>query len=280
MKKPLALLVLALAALTFGAIPATAATGSSLRATGAISVVTAGSLTITTVDGQAMSFRLVATTSFVEDGQAVAASVLVVGEVVRVKYHVEADGSLKAKEVRVESGSGALSAPVRVSGVLVSVSPGSIVVRTDAGQVLTLRLSPTTSFETGGRPVMVGGLRAGERVKVKYHLEADGSLKAKKVTIELAQRVSFQLEGMLIAAGARSLRVRVSGLRESGALVRAAAGRTITLTLSGTTIVVESGRKIGPALLARGDRVHASGVVSAAVFAVERVVARRVGSRR
>jgi hypothetical protein len=279
-KKALLLLLLALATLTFGAIPASAVTDSSLRAIGVVSALATGDLTITTSDQQVMSFRLVATTSYVTGGQAATESALAVGESVIVKYHLEANGSLKAKEVKVETASGAASAPVRVRGSVISVSAASFVLRTDAGQELTVRLSPTTAYEEGGgRPGTASGLRAGQRVKVKYRVEPDRSLKAEKVKIELQTRVSFQLEGTLIAAAATSLRVRVSGLRENGVLVRVA-GRTVTLALSPTTTVVESGRKIGPASLARGERVHVSGVLSARAFDAQRVVAQRAARKR
>jgi hypothetical protein len=275
------LLSLLLALLLLCAPAAGAVTGASLRVSGTVSAISSGTLTVTVDSGQTMSFRLAAATTYANDGQAADFSALAVGESVRVKYHLEANGSLKAKEVDVETDSGVASAPVSVRGSVVSVTPSVLVLKNDAtGQDLTMRLSPTTSFEKNGQPAVVGDLEPGESVKVKYRVEPDRSLKVQKVKIEFRQSVAFQLEGAIVQAGATSVRVRVACLRENGALVRATAGRTVTVMLSASTAVLRNGRKARAGALVVGDHVHVVGTLAANVFAADRIVAQRAVRKR
>lgn len=275
------LLSLLLVMLAVGVSAATAGTDSSLRVSGTISGVAPGAVTITAADGQTMTFRLVATTTYAKDGQPADTSALAVGETVKVKYHLEANGSLKAKEVAVETVSGTASAPIVVRGSVISVSADTLVIKNDAGGPdLSMRLTATTSYEKDGRPAVVGDLQAGQSVKVKYRVEPDRSLKAQKVKIVLKKSVSFQLEGTLAGADAASLRVRVTGLRENGALVRATGSRVVTVTLSPLASVVRNGRKSRVGALIVGDRVHVTGTVAGGVFSAVRVVAQRAGKKR
>lgn len=266
------LLILAL----FGGPAAGAVTGSSLRASGAVSAVSSGTLTITVADGGAMSFRLAVTTTYAKDGQPADFSALAVGDSVRVKYHLEANGSLKAKEVDVETVTRVVSPPVWVRGSVVSVTPDVLVVKDNAsGQDLTVRLSSTTDYVENGQPAARVDLQPGQSVKVKYRVEPDRSLKAQKVKIELRRTVSFQIDGTIVRAGATSERVRVAGLREHGALVRAAAGRIVPVALSPSTAVLRNGLRASATALAVGDHVHVVGALLANVFAADRIVAQR-----
>lgn len=264
-----------------GVPAAGAVTSSSLRVSGTVSAVSSGTLTITAVGGQAMSFRLVSTTTYAKDGQAADFSAIAVGELVRVKYHLEANGSLKAKEVNVEIGSEVASAPMWVAGSVVSVTPDVLVVKNHpSGQELTMRLAPTTGYEKNGQPAVVGDLQPGQVVRVRYRIEPDRSLKVQKVKIELGPSVTFQLEGMVARAGATSVRVRVVGLRESGALVRVTAGRIVTVTLSASTAVLRNGRKARGGALVVGDHVHVAGTLAGNVFTASRIFAQRAVRER
>ena len=157
------LLPLLLALLLLCAPAAGGVTGSSLRVSGTVSSISPGTVTIAADSGQTLSFRLVAATTYARDGQATDFSALAVGESVRVKYHLEASGSLKAKEVDVETTTGVASAPVWVRGSVISVTPDVLMVKNDAsGQEVTVRLSPTTGYEKNRQPAAVGDLRPGQ----------------------------------------------------------------------------------------------------------------------
>ncbi len=278
----LVLLALVLALLTVAANPAAARSDSSLRASGTVSAVQAGSLTIVADTGQTMTFRLVATTGYEKDGQPASESALAVGQHVKVKYRQEPDGSLKAKEVKIEPSAGSPSAPVQVRGSVISVSAQTLVVKAKGtGKELTIRLASTTIYEKNGGPATEADLRVGQRVKVKYRVEPDGSLKAQKVKIEpRSAAVSFQLEGIDAGGSATTLLVRVSGLRENGAVVRAAVGRTITVRLAPGAAVILNNRRVRLGALVRGDRLHLSGTASNGVFTAQRVVAQRAAKRK
>ncbi len=264
-----------------GAAGAFSAPATSLRVTGTIVTVGPGSLQLAASGGTTMTFRLVATTTFVEDGQPAGLSALAAGESALVKYHQEPDGSLKAKEVKVESPTGPASAPVIVEATLLSVSVGAIAVRpAGAGADLSLRLDPATVYELQDAAAAATDLRVGQRLKVKYRVEPDGSLKAQKIEILAAPAVAFQLEGTLVAAGATTLRVRVRGIRESGTSVPALAGRTIVVGIPSGTTVTENGRAKRGAALAAGDRVHVTGLVSGAAFTAQQVRAQRIARKR
>lgn len=280
MKKACVLPLLAVLLLT-GVPSAGAVTGSSLRVSGTVAAISSGALTITAVGGQAMSFRLVSTTTYAKDGQAADPSALAVGASVRVKYHLEANGSLKAKEVDVETLTGVASPPVWVRGSVVSVGPDVLVLKNDvSGQELTMRLSPTTIYEKNGQPGVVGDLQPGQLIKVKYRVEPDRSLKVQKVKIELRKAVSFELEGAIAHAGATSVRVRVAGLRENGVLVRASAGRIVAVTVSASTAVLRNGRRARGGALVVGDHVHVVGKLAANVLTADRIVAQGAVRKR
>lgn len=247
----------------------------SIRVSGTIQAVSPTSLQLEVSGGQSMTFRLVATTAFVEDGLPVGLSALNVGEAARVKYHEEANGSLKAKEVSVKPSTGPASPPVIVKGTLLSVSPDTVAVKPAAGGAdLSFRLDAGTIFMLQGKAAVSGDLRPGQRLEVKYRVEPNGSLKAQKIKILAAPAVAFVLEGTLVAAGATSLRVRVEAARESGAPVPTLIGRTIVITLAPGSRVTENGRAKRGGALAVDDRVHVTGLVAGDAYAAQTVRAR------
>lgn len=268
MKIPLISLLLAVSA-AVGAAPALAAPVGSLRVTGTILAVSPTSLQLAASGGQTMTFRLVPTTTFDENGQAIDVSALAAGQVVLVKYHQEANGSLKAKEVRVETPSSVASPAVIVTATLISLSPGTVTVKpTSGGATLTLRLVPETVYELHGKPAALSDLRPGQRLRIKYHLEPDGSFKAKKIKILAEPAVSFRLEGTLVAAGTTHVRIRVGG------------GRTIDVAVDAGTKVTENGRRTRAASLTVGDRVQVAGLASGGVYTAQQIRAQRIARKR
>ncbi len=269
MKTLLISLLLAVSAAA-GAAPTLAAPVESLRVTGTIVSVSSTSLQLATGGGQTMTFRLVPTTTFDENGQAIDAPAPAAGQPVLVKYHQEANGSLKAKEVRVEPPSSSVTTPaVIVTATLVSLSPGTVTVKpTSGGATLTLRLVPETVYELHGKPAALSDLRAGQRLRIKYHLEPDGSVKAKKIKILAEPAVSFRLEGTLLAASATHMRIRVGG------------GKTIDVAVDAGTKVTENGRRTRAASLAVGDRVQVVGLASGGVYTAQQIRAQRIARKR
>lgn len=282
MKRPLVPVLFALAVLALGAQPLAAAPVASLRVTGTIAGVTSSSLQLTASDGRSLTFRLVATTTYAKDGQPASASVLAPGETARVKYHQEANGSLKAKEVEVLTPSGPPSPPVVVRANLLALTTTEITIAPlGGGPNLTVRLAPTTLYEIGDRTAAVTDLRVGEELKVKYRREGDGSLKAQKVKVVPAvTHVAFQLEGTIVHAGALLLRVRVRGALEGGVLKPALGGTTVSVAVTAATTVTENGRAARAGALTVGERVHITGLVSGGAFSAQHVVAQRIGKKR
>lgn len=94
-----------------------------------------------------------------------------------------ANGSLKAKEVDVETATGVASAPVWVRGSVISVTPDVLMVKNDAsGQELTMRLLPTTGYEKYSQPAAAGDFRPGQLVRVKYRVERASARRIVTVT--------------------------------------------------------------------------------------------------
>src|SRR5258708_749204 len=128
MSKKIPVLIAAALVLAPPALGAGVGSGASIRGTGRVTAVAATSLTVAADTGQSMVFRLVATTAYELDGQPASQSALQAGQRVEVKYHVEADGSLKAKAVKIKTPAhGSAPAPVRVSGAVVSVTSATLV---------------------------------------------------------------------------------------------------------------------------------------------------------
>jgi hypothetical protein len=174
------------------------------------------------------------------------------------------------------------SPPVVVRARLLAASTAAITIGPLAGGPnLTVRLAPATLYVVGDRTAAVTDLRVGEKVKVKYRREADGSLKAEKIKVLPAARsVAYQLEGTIVRASGLRLRVHVRGAREGGAPVPALAGTTTTVMVTAVTRVTENGRAARAAALAVGDRVHISGLLADGVFSAQRVVAQRLAKKR
>lgn len=274
----LGLLVAALAAVC--AAPASAAPSASLRMTGTILSSGSSSLELRTSDGRTVTFRLVSGTTYVQDGQPATQAALLPGRPAVVKYHQEADGSLKAKEVKVDSATGAASAPIVVRGTILALSAGTLSVKPDVSSpALSLRLDGATVLDANGRPLDVGALHTGLHVKVRYRVEPDGSLKAQKVKLLPARKVSFVLEGTLVSAGA-TLRIHVREARENGTATPSLAGVMVALGLAPGAVVTENRRVKRAAALAAGDRVQVSGTLANGVFTAQRVVAQRIAKQR
>lgn len=249
---------------------------SSIRTTGTVTGITSTTLDLAADTGQSLSFRLVTATAYELDGQPASLSALQVGQRVEVKYHVEPDGSLKAKMVKIETAATVAGAPVRTRGTVVSVTATTLVVNDAAtGRELSLRLDASTIYERGAEPAAWSDLHAGQAVKLKYRIEPDGSLKARKVEIELpaAPLIRFELVGDDVDAVRGVLRVRVRSLRERGAVI--AAGRIVAVRVAAGASILVNKRRVSLAALRPGDRLSVSGVLSGSALTAERVVARR-----
>lgn len=170
----------AVALLTVAVGVAGGAGSASLRVEGVVMSVAAGSLEIRADGGQAMTFRLVATTAYVKGGQAVQQSEVRVGDRVRVKYHLESNGTLKAKEVSVEPPPTPL---LFAEGSISAISADQLIVFV-GGVSKTFRLTSGTTYSSNGQPIPVSAFRPGVRVRVEYHADPDGSLRAKEVALE------------------------------------------------------------------------------------------------
>jgi hypothetical protein len=78
----------------------------------------------------------------------------------------------------------AATTALEVKGTVTAVSADSLSITSHSGQAMTFRLTATTIYEKNNQPAEQADVQVGLDVKVKYHVVANGSLKAKKVTIE------------------------------------------------------------------------------------------------
>ena len=132
-----------------------------------------------------VSGRLVRTdgsTRFRRSGNAVTFAALQVGQSVEVEGISQRDGSVQASKVGIEdgpNGGGGAESEIRFTGRVDSIAPPSLVV---AGRLVITDSS--TRIERRGDPISLSSIKAGDRVEVEGTQRSDGSVRAKKVSLE------------------------------------------------------------------------------------------------
>lgn len=199
----------------------------------------------------------------------------------------------------------AATTALEVKGTVTAVSADSLSLVTATGQAMTFRLIATTIYEKYGQPAQQADVQVGLYVAVKYRLETDGTLHAKKVKIERhvvavptstsnsapaarptvrarpsARPVTFQLEGTDAGVTAGALVVRVRGLSEGRTSIRTLVGRRLTVRVASGAAVLLNNRPARLGALAVGDTLHIAGTLANGTFTAQRIIAQHPSHRR
>jgi hypothetical protein len=159
---------------------------SGIEAEGLVSAIDSGAGTLTVLDQRlgAVVVHTDGSTVIVDGNDApIPLSQIAVGNRVHVMALKQADGTILASQIELQSdkvgGNRELDGPV----VSVDSSMNSFVVQAGDGNV-TVTTNGSTMFKRRGGPASFGDIAAGVNVEVNGILQADGTVLAKKVTIE------------------------------------------------------------------------------------------------
>jgi len=152
------------------------------------------------------------------------------GDHVSVEARVNADGSFTALRIEVGSdeGDGNNDNSVNLTGVIASISTGSINV-TAGGKTVVVNIGTTTIIRHGSTTLSISDLKVGNQVEVKGQLNTDGSVAATLIQVEDTGNTNHpepvEFSGAVTAVSATSLTVK--------------AGQTsVTVGLTSTTVVM------------------------------------------
>jgi hypothetical protein len=112
-------------------------------------------------------------------GQTIPFSSLQVGQTVEVEGQAQANGSILAKSITVEDESPENEAEVRFTGTIQSISGSNLKV---AGKAVST--DGSTRITRRGDNVAFSSLKVGDKVEVEGTQKADGSVLAKKISLE------------------------------------------------------------------------------------------------
>ncbi|MGA2513922.1 MAG: DUF5666 domain-containing protein [Candidatus Limnocylindrales bacterium] len=144
-------------------------------ASGTVTAVGSGSVTITQPGGASRTLTLTAATTYSEAGATVSRSALVVGARISARGTVDSAGNFTATAVTI--------APSSVSGTVAGKTASTIVVTTAAGKTVTVDVSSTTRYAVRGvSAATLADVAVGDRISASGTLNADGSLNATSVT--------------------------------------------------------------------------------------------------
>jgi hypothetical protein len=159
---------------------------SGLEIEGLVSAIDSGAGSLTVLDQRQGAVVIVTDGSTVirkDDETTIPFSQIVVGNRVHVKALTQADGTILATEIELQSdkvgGNRELDGPV----VSVDSSVHSFVVQAGDGNV-TVTTDGSTMFKRRGGQASFDDIAAGVNVEVNGTLQGDGTVLAKKVTIE------------------------------------------------------------------------------------------------
>ena len=143
-------------------------------ASGTVTAVGAGSVTITQSDGSSKTLTLTGSTTYSEAGATVSKSAVVVGVRISAQGTVDSAGSFTATAITI--------APSSVQGTVASKTSATIVVTTKAGKTVTIDVSAATRYSVRGVSApTLANVAVGDRITAAGTLNADGSLNATTV---------------------------------------------------------------------------------------------------
>jgi hypothetical protein len=143
-------------------------------ASGTVTAVGSGSVTITQSGGSTKTLTLTGSTTYAEAGASVTVSSVVVGSRISAQGTVDSAGNFTATAVTIS--------PTSVQGTVASKTATTIVVTTTAGKTVTVDVSSATKYSVRGVSApTLANVAVGDRIAAQGTLNADGSLAATMV---------------------------------------------------------------------------------------------------
>ncbi|MFI5259370.1 MAG: DUF5666 domain-containing protein [Candidatus Limnocylindrales bacterium] len=140
-------------------------------ASGTVTAVSAGSVTITQFGGSSRTLTLTGSTTYSEAGATVTNAALVVGVRISAQGTVDSAGNFTATAVTI--------APSSLLGTVASKTATTIVLTTTGGKTVTVNVSSATKYSVRGvASPTLADVAVGDRIAASGMLNADGSLTA------------------------------------------------------------------------------------------------------
>ena len=143
-------------------------------ASGTVTAVTSGSVTISQPGGSTKTLTLTGSTTYTQGGAAATSSALVVGVRITAQGTVDSSGNFTAATVNISAAA--------VRGTVASKTATTIVVTTSPGKTVTINVSSTTKYMVRGITApTLNDVATGAFIVATGTLSADGSLSATNV---------------------------------------------------------------------------------------------------
>ena len=127
---------------------------------------------------------VIGTSTILRKGNAtITLSMLASGMSVHVKSMLQADGTYLATEILLQDENAGGESEAEGSVASINSAAGSFVVTTASGPI-TVRTGPSTTFKKKGSAASFSDITVGAMVEAEGTLQSDGSILARKVTIE------------------------------------------------------------------------------------------------
>jgi hypothetical protein len=218
---------------------------------GIVSGVAGSVVTITKKDGTTVSVTIDAQTMIKVGDHAGTVADLVVGVTVEVAARANADSSLTAIAIRLET-EGEDDGFVEIDGVLASKTGTTITVTTKGDGDVTIGVVPDTVIRKDGAEAALADLQAGDDVEVKAESGTGGALVALAIHAESPESDDAKVEasGKVTAVSATSITVHDDG-------------KDVTFGVTPTTVVRDGHSLVTIADVKVGDDVEVEGLKSA-----------------
>jgi hypothetical protein len=155
-------------------------------ASGTVTAVSSGSVTISQGRGSTRTLTLTGSTTYTLGGAKASQSDLVVGARITARGTVDSSGNFTATAVNIQ--------PSVVSGTVASKTATTIVVTNAAGKTVTVNVSSSTKYSVRGvSSATLDSVAVGYTVQAQGTLNADGSLTA--TVVQAAPNVRQRLPG-------------------------------------------------------------------------------------
>lgn len=231
---------------------------------GSVTAVASDHIVVHTRSGDDVTIGVTTDTIIRGDDHMLGLSDIKVGDHVSVEARVNADKSLTALRIEVgnDQGDGNNHNSVELTGVIASISTGSINV-TAGGKSVVVNISTTTVLRHGSTTLSISDLKVGNQVEVQGALNTDGSIAATLIQVEdtgnAGHPETVEFDGTVTAVSATSLTVK-------------AEGTSVTVALTSTTTVTNgdhagsiSDLKVGQRVEVKANRLADNSLVATQV---------------
>jgi uncharacterized OB-fold protein len=203
---------------------------------GVVRSVSATSITIRTSSREIM-VNVNAATRFLVRDRAASLAAVASGVRVEVKTVRNADGTLTALAVKIESNT------ANIQGIVTAASPTSITLRKRDGSASTIGITSTTIVRRQGKVVNASTIAVGMRVEVEATKNADKTLTALVIDTHAADEL-MEIKGVVTAVGADQLTVKTRS------------GDSLTVKVTSDTIIRIDDNRVALTSIHVGDHVE------------------------